>query len=118
MRGGEVVLSVDCGTVSTSAVVVSPSGESAGVRFDGADVLSSAVFLNADGSWLTGQRAWQAQASAPDRFEPSPLGHLREDSVRVGAEQVPSVDVVAATLRRVAQQSARQPRGAPRGEGR
>jgi hypothetical protein len=114
MRPGEVVLSVDCGAVGTSAVVVGPDGGWAPLRFDGVEQLPSAVFRNADGSWLTG--AWQAQASGPDRFEVSPVRRLREDRVVLGGVQVEAVDLVAATLRRVAGQAAARLGGAPVGE--
>src|SRR5215475_11173822 len=101
MQGGEAVLSVDCGMVSTSAVVVGPDGGWAPLRFDGVDELPSAVFRQADGSWLTGQQAWQARVSAPDRFEMSPVLRLREERVLLGGAPVEAVDLVAATLRRV-----------------
>src|SRR5258706_7435833 len=113
VAGGEIVLSVDCGAVGTSALVVGADGGWAPLRFDGGDELSSAVFREVDGSWLTGQRAWQARASAPERFEASPVARLREDQVVLGGVPVEPVDLVAVTLRLVAGQAAARLGGSP-----
>jgi hypothetical protein len=116
MHPGEVVLSVDYGAATTVAVLVGPDGAWAPLRFDGSDVLSSAVFLNSDGSWVTGAWAWQLGAGAPERFESSPVRWLHQDRAILGGVEVDVVDLVAATLRRVAEAAAARLRGVPLGE--
>ena len=110
------MLSVDCGTVSTTAVVVGADGGWVPVRFDGGDELPSAVFREADGSWLTGQRAWQARPQAPARFEVSPVARLRDGQVELGGVPVEPVELVAATLRTVTARAAARAGGVPVGE--
>ncbi len=116
MQPGEVVLSVDYGAATTSAVLVGPDGTWEPVRFEGVDRLDSAVFLHPDGSWVTGASAWQWGASAPERFESAPVRLLREPRVRLGDAEIDPVDVVAVTLRRVAQAATARLRGAPLAE--
>jgi hypothetical protein len=116
MHPGEVVLSVDYGAVTTGAVLVGPGGVWESVRWDGTDRLASAVLLNPDGSWVTGALAWQLGAGAPERFESAPVRLLREQRVRLGGVEIDPVDLVAVTLRRVAQAATARLRGAPLSE--
>ncbi|WP_238453413.1 Hsp70 family protein [Micromonospora sp. ATA51] len=74
--------------------------------FDGEPALSSAVFLSEDGSLLTGQRAWQAAVAQPERFIPAPRRSV-EQQVPVAGGEVEALDLVAATLRRVAEEAHR-----------
>ncbi|WP_203924752.1 Hsp70 family protein [Rugosimonospora africana] len=110
------MLSVDYGAAATAAVLVGPDGAWTPMRFDGADWLLSAVFLNEDGSWVTGAPAWQLGAGAGDRFDSAPIRWLGQDRVGLGGVEVDPVDVVAATLRRVAQAASARLRAAPLGE--
>jgi hypothetical protein len=97
---GEMRLAIDYGSVCTVAVVAWPGGWIP-VRWDGSPWLSSAVHVSPDGRIETGQRAWAAAAPAPDGFEPAPLSRGQGSVVLAGVE-LAVVDLVAATLRRVA----------------
>jgi molecular chaperone DnaK (HSP70) len=101
MRPGEVWLAVDYGSAATVAVVAWPDGRWIPLVFDGSPVLPSAVLVQADGALLTGQRAWQAAVEQPDRLVVAPL-RVRGQSVTAGGVEVEVLDLVAATLRRVA----------------
>ncbi|MEU1812776.1 Hsp70 family protein [Micromonospora aurantiaca (nom. illeg.)] len=81
-----------------------PDGSWAPLLFDGDPALPSAVLLNADGVVATGHQAWQAAVSFPDRFVPAPR-HSPEQRVTVAGAEVDVLDLVAATLRRVAEQA-------------
>ncbi|MEV0811377.1 Hsp70 family protein [Micromonospora sp. NPDC050200] len=78
-----------------------PDGRWSPLLFDGEPALSSAVFLAADGDVLTGQRAWQAAVGEPDRFIPAPR-RSPEQTLPVGGVGVDALDLIVATLRRVA----------------
>jgi hypothetical protein len=106
MRAGEARLAVDCGSASTTAVVAWPDGTWVPLMFDGEPALPSAVFLSADGNLLTGQRAWQAAVAHPERFIPAPR-RSAEQQVTVAGTEVEALDLVAATLRRVADEAQR-----------
>ncbi|WP_146167662.1 Hsp70 family protein, partial [Micromonospora sp. MH33] len=106
MGTGEARLAIDCGSASTVAVLAWPDGTSAPLMFDGQPALPSAVFLAPDGNLLTGQRAWQGAATQPDRFIPAPR-RSPEQQLTVAGTEVEALDVVAATLRRVADEAQR-----------
>jgi hypothetical protein len=74
--------------------------------FDGAVMLPSAVLVQPGGDLLTGQRAWQAAVEQPDRFVAAPL-RSGTQQVHVGGTEVEVLDLVAATLRRVADEATR-----------
>ncbi|MGW3606814.1 Hsp70 family protein [Micromonospora sp. NPDC005161] len=82
-----------------------PDGTWAPLLFDGAPALSSAVFLSPQGSLLIGQAAWQAALTGPDRFIPRP--RRSPEQLAVEDAQLDSLDVLAATLRRVADEAQR-----------
>jgi hypothetical protein len=117
MHPGEVVLSVDYGSACTVAVLVGPDGAWTSVPAEGVDgPLASAVFLSADGSWVTGERAWQLGAGTPQRFESSPVRWLRQGRASLDGVEVEAVDAVAATLQRVAGQATARLGSSPLGE--
>ncbi|MFK3980588.1 Hsp70 family protein [Micromonospora sp. NPDC050397] len=74
--------------------------------FDGAVVLPSSVLVHPGGEVLTGQHAWQAAVEHPDRFLVAPL-RSGTQQVNVGGRDVEVMDLVAATLRRVAEEATR-----------
>ncbi|MEV0810851.1 Hsp70 family protein [Micromonospora sp. NPDC050200] len=78
-----------------------PDGRWSPLLFDGEPALSSAVFLAADGDVLTGQGAWQAAVGEPERFIPAPR-RSPEQTLTVGGVGVDALDLIVATLRRVA----------------
>jgi hypothetical protein len=101
---GEVRLAVDCGSVSTAAVLVWPDGRWWWLRFDDLPVLSSAVFVSPGGRMVAGAPAWrQASSSAEGLFVPAPVRHLREEVISGGGVTAAGVDVVAEPLRHVAE---------------
>jgi Hsp70 protein len=100
MGHGEMRLAIDCGSVCTVAVVAW-SGGWLPVQWDGSPWLSSAVHVSPDGRIETGQQAWAAAMAAPEGFEPAPLSRGQGSVVLAGVE-LAVVDLVAATLRRVA----------------
>jgi molecular chaperone DnaK (HSP70) len=101
MRAGEARLSIDCGSATTTAVVAWPDGNWSPLRFDGEPALSSAVFLSPDGNLLTGHQAWQAAVTHPERLIPAPR-RSAEQHLTVADTELDALDLVAATLRRVA----------------
>lgn len=106
MRQSEVRLGVDCGSVTTAAVLAWDGGWLP-LRWDGWPWLSSAVHVASGGQIATGQQAWQYAASTPDGFELSPLRRAGTDRIVLAGVEVPVVDLVAATLRRVADEAVR-----------
>lgn len=104
MRVGQARLAIDCGSASTTAVVAWPDGTWAPLLFDGEPELPSAVLLAPDGAAVTGHQAWQAAATAPDRFIPSPR-QPPDQRLSVAGTDVDPLDMVAATLRQVAQEA-------------
>ncbi|SCL20353.1 Hsp70 protein [Micromonospora pallida] len=113
MRPAEARLTIDVGRAGVVAVVASPDGGWTPLTFEGGPVLSSAVVVAEDGSFLTGQAAWRAASVPPGRFIASPIAS--GDQVTVSDVQVDSVDVLATVLRRVAEEAARLV-GGPVGE--
>jgi hypothetical protein len=107
MQPGEVRLSVDCGGVSAVAVLSWPNGRWVPLVFDGVPHLPVSVYVDRDGVLTTGAAALRAAAERPERFVPSPLRRLREDSIHVGDRDVDGVDLVAAILRRIGVEAAR-----------
>ncbi|WP_441173153.1 Hsp70 family protein [Micromonospora palomenae] len=101
MRSGEARLAIDCGSATTTAVVAWPDGRWFPLQFDGEPALSSAVYLSDDGTVLTGQRAWQSAVTDPRRFIPAPR-RSAEQTLTVAGTEVDALDLVVATLRRVA----------------
>ena len=69
--------------------------------------LSSAVHVAADGQVVAGQRAWVVAAVSPDGFEPSPMRYAGEDWLALAGTGMAPVDLVAATLREVAEEAHR-----------
>ncbi|MCX4387291.1 Hsp70 family protein [Micromonospora peucetia] len=102
MRSGEARLAVDWGSASTTAVLAWPDGTWSPLRFGAEPALSSAVFLSEDGSVVTGQGAWQAAVARPGRFIPAPRRSVEQQAPVAGGE-VEALDLVAATLRQVAE---------------
>jgi molecular chaperone DnaK (HSP70) len=103
--GGAALLGIDLGTSNTVAALADGDGVVRPVLFDGAELLPSAVFLDADATFLTGRDALHAARAAPHRFEPHPKRCIDDQSVLLGDVEVPIVDLLAAPLRRVASEA-------------
>ncbi len=102
MRSGETRLAIDWGAASTTAVLAWPDGTWQPLRFGAEPALSSAVFLSEDGSVVTGQPAWQAAVTRPERFIPAPRRSIEQQLPMAGGA-VEELYLVAATLRQVAE---------------
>ena len=105
MAGG-FLLGVDLGTSSTVAVLRWPDGHTRPLLFDGAELLPSAVFVDAAGVPSVGRDAVRAGRADPGRYEPNPKRRIDEETVLLGVS-VPVVELLAAVLRRVADEAVR-----------
>ncbi|MFG1928578.1 Hsp70 family protein [Cryptosporangium sp. NPDC048952] len=70
--------------------------------FDGSPSLPSAVVADLDGTLLTGRDALRSAGGAPDCFEPHPKRCIDDGTLLLGNLEYPIVEVIAATLSRVA----------------
>jgi len=100
-------LAVDYGTSNTVAVLRRADGSVRPLLFDGSPLLPSAVFAETDGRLLVGQDAERGARLDPARFESNPKRRINDLDVLLGERTYSMVDLVAATLRRVAAEAAR-----------
>ncbi|WP_433216608.1 ABC transporter substrate-binding protein [Dactylosporangium sp. CS-047395] len=100
-------LGIDFGTSNTVAVLRWPDGRTKPLLFDGSPLLPSAVYVNADGSILTGRDAVHSARLQPHRFEPYPKRRVEEGTVWLGEREVPVAELVTSVLRRVAAEAER-----------
>ncbi|HEY3504709.1 MAG TPA: Hsp70 family protein [Actinocatenispora sp.] len=100
------LLGVDLGTSNTVAVLRRPDGRTRALLFDGAELLPSAVFVDPGGVCWVGRDAVRGARTDPARYEPNPKRRIDERTVLLGAA-VPTVDLLAAVLRRVADEAVR-----------
>lgn len=107
-------LGIDFGTSNTVAVLRWPDGRTKSLLFDGSPLLPSAVYVNADGTILTGRDAVHSARLQPHRFEPYPKRRIEEGTVWLGEQDVPVIELVATVLRRVAAESYRVAGAHPR----
>src|SRR5690349_19832779 len=107
MAAGGFRLGVDLGTSNTAAVLAHPDGRVAPLLFDGAPLLPSCVCATDDGDLVVGFDAVHAAAGRPASFEPYPKRRIDDDTVLLGDIEVPVADMLAAVLRRVADEAAR-----------
>ncbi|MEV0840258.1 Hsp70 family protein [Actinocatenispora sera] len=102
-----LALSIDFGSSNTVALLRDAGGRSRTLLFDGSPLLPSAVFAAADGSLLVGRDAAHLSRDDPARFEPHPKRRIDDGTVLLGDREVPVVELVAAVLRRVADEARR-----------
>jgi ABC-type branched-subunit amino acid transport system substrate-binding protein len=100
-------LGIDFGTSNTVAVLRWPDGRTKPLLFDGSPLLPSAVYLDPQGSLLTGRDAVHSARLQPHRFEPYPKRRVEEGTVWLGEREIPVIDLVATVLRRVATEAQR-----------
>ncbi|TWF79791.1 Hsp70 protein [Pseudonocardia hierapolitana] len=105
------VLAVDFGTTNTVAAI----GDANGVRMltvDGKTIMPSAVLLEGGrgctNKWLVGEQAVNMARRRMEWFERSPKRHIPDGSLLLGDRDVPVVEVVAAVLRVVVDEAAKQ----------
>jgi hypothetical protein len=97
-------LAIDYGAAYTRAVLVRPDGTWTVLPLDGGVDMPSAVHVSEAGMTV-GAAAWQHAAGAPDGFVASPL-RAGAEQVTVNGGQVEVAELVAATLRQVAEEAA------------
>ncbi|BCB90644.1 Hsp70 family protein [Phytohabitans suffuscus] len=102
---GSVRLAVDLGTTHTVAVVRRGGQEPRALLFDGTPLLSSGVFVDASGAPHTGRDGTRLGVASPERFEPHPKRRVDEGTVLLGEHEVPVEQLLAASLRRVADEA-------------
>ncbi|MEJ3744357.1 Hsp70 family protein [Actinomycetes bacterium KLBMP 9797] len=100
-----VRLAVDLGTTHTVAVVRRGTQPPRALLFDGTPLLPSGVFVDLTGVPHTGRDGQRLGASDPQRFEPHPKRRVDEGTVLLGELEVPVEVLLAATLRRVAEEA-------------
>lgn len=102
LDGGGYGLAVDLGTSHTVAVLRWPDGRTRPLLFDGQPILPSGVFLDPTGRAYAGRDAQRMAQADPARYEPNPKRRIDESAVLLGDREVPTVDLLAAVLRTVA----------------
>lgn len=107
VSASEVVVGIDFGTSNTAAVLQRGDGPVRPVLFDGAPLLPSAVFADESGILVVGRDALHAGGWQPHRLEPYPKQRIDDGTVLLGNAEKSVVDLVAAVLRRVAEEAAR-----------
>ncbi|MFC6016000.1 Hsp70 family protein [Plantactinospora solaniradicis] len=100
-------LAIDFGTSHTVAVCEWRDGEGRPLLFDASPLLPSAVLADAAGRLLVGRDAVRAGRTDPGSLEPYPKRRIDEGSILLGRTEVAVVDVVAAVLRRCADEAVR-----------
>jgi molecular chaperone HscA len=100
--GRDVVLAVDLGTSNTVAVVRRGNEPPRALLFDGSPLLPSGVYAAPDGGLLAGRDAERMLIVDPGGFEPHPKRRIDERVVLLGGREVAVVELLAATLFRVA----------------
>ncbi|AOS66023.1 Hsp70 family protein [Actinoalloteichus hymeniacidonis] len=107
-------LAVDFGTSNTVAGFrAAPGGPTRLVNIDGWPMLPSAVWLSQEGNPVVGRDAERQARLDPSRYEPNPKRRIDDGEVLLGTHVVPVVDLIAAVLRRVAEEARRQLGGEP-----
>src|SRR6185312_17308203 len=101
-------LGVDFGTSNTVAALVGPDGRVQPLLFDGSPLLPSAVFAGTGTGLLCGWDAIQAGYNLnPAGLELHPKRRIDESTVRLGEQEYPVAELIAAVLGRVAMEAAR-----------
>ncbi|GIG70781.1 Hsp70 family protein [Phytomonospora endophytica] len=96
------LLGVDLGTSNTVAVIRWPDGRTRPLLVDGTPVMPSSVFVDESGHVHVGRDAQRLAQTDPSRFEPNPKQRTDEQSILLGDREVPTVVLLTAILRAVA----------------
>src|SRR5690606_3701716 len=99
-------MAVDLGTTHTVAIVARGDQRPRPLLFDGSPLLPSGVFLDADGTLHTGRDAQRLDGADPARYEPHPKRRIDGGSVLLGEREIPVERLLAAGLRRIAEEAA------------
>ncbi|MEV4755679.1 hsp70 family protein [Micromonospora sp. NPDC049559] len=95
-------LGVDLGTSNTVAVLRRPDGRTRPLLFDGQPTMPSGVLLDGAGRLHVGRDAQRLAQADPVRYEPNPKRRVDEPLVLLGDREIPTAELLAATLRAVA----------------
>ncbi|MGN9909601.1 Hsp70 family protein [Phytohabitans sp. LJ34] len=106
-------LGVDLGTTHTVAALAVHGARVQQLLFDSSPLLSSAVYAEAGRSPVAGRDAERAARIDPTRFEPNPKRRIDDGSVLLGDQEYKVADLLAAILRRVADEAGRVGGGSP-----
>jgi Hsp70 protein len=106
-------LGVDLGTTHTVAALAVHGARVQQLLFDSSPLLSSAVYAEAGRPMVAGRDAERAARIDPTRFEPNPKRRIDDRSVLLGDQEYPVADLLAAILRRVADEAGRVGGGSP-----
>jgi molecular chaperone DnaK len=107
------VLAIDFGTSNTVAMLRTPDGRMRPLLFDGAPLLPSAVYLEADGRALVGRDAMHSARLDPGRFEPNPKRRVDDGQVLLGGVEVAVPRLFGYVLGEVFAEARRQLGGPP-----
>ncbi|GLY54315.1 Hsp70 family protein [Lentzea sp. NBRC 102530] len=91
------VLSVDLGTANTVAVL----SDHGVVDVDGGPTMPSSVYLDEDGSLRVGREAERRSREDPSRYEANPKRHIDKATIKLGEQNLPVNDALAAIYARV-----------------
>ncbi|GAB3849026.1 hypothetical protein GCM10027610_071500 [Dactylosporangium cerinum] len=106
-------LGIDFGTTHTVAVLSESDGRSEALLFDASPLLPSGVYADS-GRLLVGRDAERSARLNPAAYEPNPKRRIDDGTLLLADAQVAVVDVVAAVLTRVAEDTRRTLGGDPR----
>jgi len=106
-------LGVDLGTTHTVAALAVHGARVQQLLFDSSPLLSSAVYAEAGRPLLAGRDAERAARIDPTRFEPNPKRRIDDGRVLLGDQEYQVADLLAAILRRVADEAGRVGGGSP-----
>ncbi|MEV0806256.1 Hsp70 family protein [Micromonospora sp. NPDC050200] len=96
-------LGVDLGTSNTVAVLRWPDGRTRPLLVDGQPILPSGVYADTDGRLHVGRDAQRLAQADPAGYEPNPKRRVDEPTVSLGGRAYPPAELLAATLRAVAE---------------
>ncbi|WP_432835386.1 Hsp70 family protein [Dactylosporangium sp. CA-092794] len=103
----ESQLGVDLGTTHTVAALTAADGRSQPLLFDASFLLPSSVYAEVDGHLLVGRDAERSARLDPSRFEPNPKRRVDDGTVLLGQREYAVSDLLAALLRRTADEASR-----------
>ena len=107
-------LAIDFGTTATAAAIY--DGDAELIHVDGMARLPSLVLMGTDGEPVCGTAAERQAAGAPERVERTPKRRLGDRMLLLGDQAVDPVDLVAAVLRKVADEARRRQGGTDPGQ--
>ncbi|WP_414943261.1 Hsp70 family protein [Amycolatopsis sp. cmx-11-32] len=99
------VLAIDFGTSSTVGVLSIHGRGTQVVEIDGSVTMSSAIYVDKDGTVLVGRDAERRARLDPSRFEANPKRRIDQGALQLGDVTLPIADAFAAVLHRVGEEA-------------